>query len=117
MPQKILNPFGRDEYIGELTDIKPKDGTYSWTINPYDVDGDPSGGLDILQYKTQWLDAKNIEHWTKYVNGSTNESTANIESFQHYNHIFYEIKYKIKKGQELLTWYGSEYYNEHCTPK
>jgi hypothetical protein len=107
-----IPPYWREDYKGIMTETQPDDGKYTWAINSYDSEGDVDGGA------IRWIDGKTTDHWTKYVNGSKDEKGANVESFQNHDKIYYEIKEGgIKKGEELLTWYGQQYYDEHCRAK
>ncbi len=94
-----------EQYAGKIVKKEPKDATYCWARLDYDRE-DGSEQENIIGY----VDARDSEHWTKYVNCSSSEETENVESWQEYGKIYYGIKRDIEKGEELLTWYGDAAY-------
>jgi SET domain-containing protein len=52
-------------------------------------------------------------------NSSETKDTANIMHWIFANHrlIAYEAIKEIKKGEELVSWFGERYYNDFCKPK
>ena len=52
-------------------------------------------------------------------NSSETKETANIIHWIFPSHrlMAYEALREIKKGEELVSWFGEKYYNDHCKPK
>ncbi len=107
-----ISGYWYDEYHGtfvekEQSEKEQPDRTYCWALLHYDEEDGSEAGSYIIGYR----DAKNIEHWTKYVNCSTCKDSGNVESWQEYDKMYYGIETNLKKGEELLTWYGEDAYN------
>lgn len=94
-----------DVYDGAFSLQAPADFTYTWSIK--DESGDDCGYYDALRGN----------HWTKYVNCAASRDEENV--YQHTiknanfengrNYIIYVTKAGIKKGDELLVYYGDAY--------
>jgi hypothetical protein len=96
------------KYEGEFVTVRPQDGRYSWAIRYVSPEEERPSPFetDIIGYR----DGKKERHWTSYVNCSNGPNTANIATDQFHHDIYYSVWETIKPGEELLVWYGDEYY-------
>lgn len=100
-------------YIGKFTKRQPVNSIYTWEVEKYNkASGEPIDGKPYA-----FIDAIRTTHWTKYVNSPDKSENACFDVYQKRDKIYYKTNREIKKGEELLVWYGHEYYDEYCKPK
>lgn len=114
-----------DVFFFLLQDKRSNVSAYRWTIFEVTYTNIPHLILllDILIHIIQWdketgekisekvagyVDGKKLEtsNWTRYVNTASSEEGANIIQWQEFNRPFYGTKRLIRKGEEILAWYG-----------
>lgn len=109
--RETIPAFYGDYYFGRFVKEKPVDNEELYTWEVFEVKDNER------EYKLGrslgYVNGFKSIHWTAYVNCSLTENYANVGSFYTKDHnIFYYTKREIQKGEELLVWYGKEYYNQ-----
>ncbi|EGT59936.1 hypothetical protein CAEBREN_24380 [Caenorhabditis brenneri] len=83
-------------YEGIKTKVEDcKNPDYSWDIEV--------NGLKLA------VDAKEKGNWLSLVNSPDYKRDGNIAPFQHKGEMYYLVKKPVKKGEELLVWYGDAF--------
>ncbi|XP_059536607.1 histone-lysine N-methyltransferase PRDM9-like, partial [Myotis daubentonii] len=86
-------------YEGQVTeDEATANNGYSWLITK---------GRNCYEY----VDGKDTSqaNWMRYVNCARDDQEQNLVAFQYHRQIFYRTCRVVRKGCELLVWYGEEY--------
>ena len=91
----------RGEYINEY----PENDTYTWEIYDYDEETGESYYEDVIKY----LDATNIDYWTKHIRHADTEEESNVTFTQYLDRMYYIISKDIESGEELLIWCSEKY--------
>lgn len=90
-------------YTGEITDNVTGDNwIYSWHV--YDLNARLKHYIDGSQ--------KNVSNWLRYINCPRTVDEENLYLFQFNDEIYYVTYECIKRGTELLIWYGPGYGTE-----
>lgn len=101
------------EYQGKFTKRQPINSIYTWEVEKYNK----ASGEPINNKPYAFIDAQKTVHWTKYVNSPNDSDGGCFDVYQRRDKIYYKTNRRIKKGEELLVWYGHEYYEAYCEPK
>ncbi|XP_064122711.1 histone-lysine N-methyltransferase PRDM9-like isoform X2 [Macrobrachium nipponense] len=91
----------------------PYEGHFLPSVEP----GEESGYGWLVRWKSSssaCIDAydESVSNWMRFVNCSRNDSETNIGAFQYKGLIYYKTLKEIKRGTELMVWYGEEYGKE-----
>uniref|UniRef100_G1QEL3 PR/SET domain 9 n=1 Tax=Myotis lucifugus TaxID=59463 RepID=G1QEL3_MYOLU len=89
-------------YEGQITEDEAiANSGYSWLITK---------GRNCYEY----VDGKDTSqaNWMRYVNCARDDEEQNLVAFQYHRQIFYRTCRVVRKGCELLVWYGEEYGQE-----
>lgn len=88
------------------------DSRYSWVLYNYDdLTGKVNVGSDGRRIGSVigYVDGSRTGNWTRFVNCSRRDD--NLEVIQEYGTIFYRASREIQVGEELLIWYGQDYWD------
>ncbi|CAH0549348.1 unnamed protein product [Brassicogethes aeneus] len=94
--EDLENNLQMGPYEGLVTDKDNAEG-YSWKLN--------NGTL------VNAMDEKN-SNWLRYVNCARHVNEQNIIAFQYRGKLYYRTFKNIKKGEELLVYYGNDFASE-----
>lgn len=99
------------KYYGEYVDEYPENPKYTWEIYDYDENTlEPK-----YEYVMMYLDAMNVDSWSKYIRHSNTEAESNITYQQYADKMYYITTKNIKSGDELLIWCSEEYRDTYAT--
>ncbi|KAK3889349.1 hypothetical protein Pcinc_006666 [Petrolisthes cinctipes] len=99
LPKYLL--FG--PYQGNIISKVPsgKESGYAWKLR-----GVGSGVYSVDALNTA------VSNWMRYVNCPRTHSETNLAAFQYKANIYYKTLTNIKRGTELMVWYGDDYAQE-----
>lgn len=91
------------EYLGEIytgKEMQNTDGDYLFSVR--------KNGREV-----KIIDGKDPEKssWVRFVNTTLENGEGNARFFQYKQRIFIRTTKKIKKGEEILAYYGDDYVN------
>lgn len=99
------------KYYGEYVDEYPENRKYTWEIYDYDENTlEPK-----YEYVMMYLDAMNVDSWSKYIRHADTEAESNITYQQYADKMYYFTTKNIKAGDELLIWCSEEYRDTYAT--
>jgi hypothetical protein len=102
-------------YKGKFSKIElDSDNIYVWDIherkweNSYFTDYKPwSKQTDNV---IGWVDGRDSKHWTRFVNCSESDASANIIAKEIGEGVYYITNRDIEPGEEMFIYYGDDYY-------
>nr|CAB3265138.1 histone-lysine N-methyltransferase PRDM9-like [Phallusia mammillata] len=79
-----------------------------------DFDGSAKGYLWVMYEKgtfSHYIDGSDVRYsnWLRYIRLARKEEEHNVSVVQHINQLDFQLCKPVKKGDELLAWYGKRY--------
>jgi len=107
--KNIKSGIRLSEYKGQRIDIH---NVHKLNINnnsDYRMIVGKAPNIIIIDSQEKYIDKSN---WTRYVNSvlSMDDNKLNIYTYQYNKSIYYKSLRDIRKGEELLTYYGPDYW-------